>query len=1227
MVKPDAMWLSQILDNMEELVVFSDGDQNILWMNRVAKLFAEKTRLNDEENLCYKTFFGYEAPCPNCPVPLAKATKRSQRAEIQAPDGNWWEVVSTPLNLALPSGEVCNGFLNVSRIKAQDAPAGELSSTSEVFYKAVVEDQTEFICRFTPEGRLTFTNSAICRLFSIDQANAIGRHLEDFLTTDELRRFMIRLERITPRHPIQTFRVHSVTPQGRDYWGDWTIRALYNSEGFLVEYQAVGRDVTAEQLARIQLAESQANLEDAQAIAHIGSWRWDLATNEVIWSDEVWRIFGLPPRPGPLQRGAFRHMVHPEDLPHLRAAMRETLENDAPYDLHYRIFRTDQTMRIIHARGVVRRDATGKPIRFSGMLHDITERQATQSALEKSESRLKAIVTSIPDLMFRLDAEGRYLECYAEREELLVAEPNKLLGSTLRDVLPAEVSERAYAVLNQTLASDQPCCLEYQLDLPAGTFWFEARMTKCDEHEVLAIVRNITSHAQTTQALQESEERYRFLFDQLLDPVYIHRRPTTPGERLQLLEANIAASKMLGYSLEEFQTLEIEDVDTGLPEVNTQIDALMNGSAPVVFESMHRAKSGELIPVEIHARSMLLHHEEIVVSVIRDLRARHRMEKELRDREQRFRQMYEHHTLPMILIDPPTGQILGANASALHFYGYSEEQFLRLNIADINALRTAEVAQAQESAANETCSRFMFPHRLASGELRTVEVNSSPIDVDGQIVLFSIINDVTDREQTLALLAASEARFRSLLNIAPAGIGVVVDRVILWTNECMQRLLGYSADELAGKGARMLYPSQQEFEQVGRDKYLLINATGKGSVETKWICRDGKLLDILLSSIPFDPADLSKGVLFTALDITERKIVEAERDRLINELSNSLLEIRKSHELLGQTQHLTKLGGWEWDAVMQKMVWTDEVYRIHGLAPGAIATGAPEHIQASLRCYAPKDRPVIDAAFERCAAEGIPYDLEFPLTTYDGRRIWINTVAQPKLLDGKIIGVLGHIRDITEQKLVADALRISEERIASAFANAPIGMGFFSPAGQWLKGNPAIQSIFGYTEAELQTMTFQDLIHPDDQQFSMNNVRQLLDGECSSLHLEERYITKTGQIVWGHLSVSLIRDTAGQPLHFIAQIADITERKQAELERDQLISDLQKSLKEIRQLSGLLPICANCKKIRNDAGYWQQIERFIEQRSAAQFSHSICPTCLKKLYPDYEERTEQIEEP
>ncbi len=107
-----------------------------------------------------------------------------------------------------------------------------------------------------------------------------------------------------------------------------------------------------------------------------------------------------------------------------------------------------------------------------------------------------------------------------------------------------------------------------------------------------------------------------------------------------------------------------------------------------------------------------------------------------------------------------------------------------------------------------------------------------------------------------------------------------------------------------------------------------------------------------------------------------------------------------------------------------------------------------------------------------------------------------------------------------------------------------------------------------------------------------------------------------GTVFWISLTVNVMKDINGVVSHSRSAFVDITDRKRLEEEKDKIVVDLQQALSEVKKLSGFLPICASCKKIRNDKGYWQQVEEYISGHSEALFSHSICPDCLRKLYPE-----------
>jgi len=166
----------------------------------------------------------------------------------------------------------------------------------------------------------------------------------------------------------------------------------------------------------------------------------------------------------------------------------------------------------------------------------------------------------------------------------------------------------------------------------------------------------------------------------------------------------------------------------------------------------------------------------------------------------------------------------------------------------------------------------------------------------------SLTQRVRELERTQEALKQREATLKSIFTAAPVGIGLVSDRILKQVNNRICEMTGYARKELLEQSARMLYLSQEEFEYVGREKYRLISKQGTGTVETRWRRKDGGIIDVLLSSTPLDPNDLPAGVTFTALDITDRKQAERQREVLIAELEAKNAELEQftytvSHDL------------------------------------------------------------------------------------------------------------------------------------------------------------------------------------------------------------------------------------------------------------------------------------------------------------------------------------------
>ncbi len=174
--------------------------------------------------------------------------------------------------------------------------------------------------------------------------------------------------------------------------------------------------------------------------------------------------------------------------------------------------------------------------------------------------------------------------------------------------------------------------------------------------------------------------------------------------------------------------------------------------------------------------------------------------------------------------------------------------------------------------------------------------NDGVCDEKGDPLCFiSHVQDISQRKMAEKALRESEGELLSVFRAAPIGIGVVIDRIFTKVNARLCEMTGYSEEELTGQSARILYPSNEDYEYVGCEKYKQIRNYGTGTVETRWKHKDGNIVDILLSSTPLDLNDLSKGVTFTALDITNRKQAEEEKRKALEFAAE-----QSKHSLIGQ---------------------------------------------------------------------------------------------------------------------------------------------------------------------------------------------------------------------------------------------------------------------------------------------------------------------------------------
>ncbi len=230
----------------------------------------------------------------------------------------------------------------------------------------------------------------------------------------------------------------------------------------------------------------------------------------------------------------------------------------------------------------------------------------------------------------------------------------------------------------------------------------------------------------------------------------------------------------------------------------------------------------------------------------------------------------------------------------------------------------------------------------------------------------------------------------------------------------------------------------------------------------------------------------------------------------------------------------------------------------------------------------------------------------------------LSIIVYPKVIvhNAKIVGTRGFIVNVTEQKRAIKALQESEERLSLAVKAAFIGIWDWDMKNKKIIWNSNMFKIYGIPEKNpICFETWEETVVPEDIS-KVNAVFQSIIANKGNGFSEFRIIRPDGTIRHIQTGMGAITNDNNRVTRIVGINIDITERKQNEEEREKLILKLQEALAKVKQLSGCLPICCHCKKIRNDQGAWTQLEAYIHEHSEAQFSHGLCEECLHTLYPE-----------
>jgi PAS domain S-box-containing protein len=671
--------------------------------------------------------------------------------------------------------------------------------------------------------------------------------------------------------------------------------------------QIQARDTTlAQHRAHLEqeVAQRTASFNEAQHIAHLGSWEWDIVNDTLIWSDEIYRIFGLAPQQFEATYDAFMQFVHPDDRPDVEERVRQALEQ-GQYSLDHRIQLPDGSVRHVHEQGKVSLGEDGRATRMVGTVQDITEYKQMELRTLESEKRFRSLAESTSDWIWQVDEYGTYVYSSPKVNDLLGYEPDEVLGKTPFDFMLPEEAARVGEIF-KNIVSDQ------------RTFSFLENVNlHKDGHKVIletsgvplvsgdgvfqgyfGVERDVTERRQADERIRESEARYRGIFEYADDIIYL----LAPDGTFNSLSPSF--ERLTGWRSEEWIGKSFAPIihPDDLPRATEVFQSVLSGQATQLFELRIARKAGGYFDSELSIVPVASSDGTTAIGIARDITEHKQAAQALEESERKFRGIVDATVDGILVADVQTHKFVIANRAICDMLGYPMDEVYRLGVEDIHpAEALADVQKTFErQLKGEMRMAQNMPVKRKDGSVFFADVSASPIVLQGHTYLLGAFHDVTERMQAEERIRDSEARYRRIFEYANDIIILLnADGTFRSISPAGERITGWKAEEWTGKPFASLIHAD-DLADAGAAFQKALAGESIASLRLRVATKSGEYFSADVSVTPLG-RDLIMGI---ARDVSERQRAEAEIRTLNEELETKVQE--RTRQLLEAQEDLVR---------------------------------------------------------------------------------------------------------------------------------------------------------------------------------------------------------------------------------------------------------------------------------------------------------------------------------
>jgi len=1005
---------------------------------------------------------------------------------------------------------------------------------AEEKYRNLFENAPDVIVTFNLSGKITSANKAIMQ-HGFRENEIVGNSIFKLVPIEYKQKMLTDFKSIAAGNQAQG-EIEIVTPNGKR-------SAEYNSNplwlnGKVVGSQTIIRDVTERKKAEEASVKTRALLDSI--VSSTKDLIWAVSLDEgfpLISYNKALADYFMKTQNLQIKAGMTVKEIMPNEQLEQRwielnqkALEKGTLTTEYVTLIDPRIF--DLTLNVLKNGE--------KPYAIAAFAKDVTGRKKAEESLEKEQQELNSIIESSPINIFYKDKEGKFVRVNEACAKALKIPKEKFFGKTVFDLYSPETARGMARDDLEVLQTGRPKLgILEQCKSASAVRWVQTdKVPIFDKNGVstglIGFAQDITERKKAEEALRESEEKHRRLFEESIDAIFM-ADPVTGI----IVDCNPAASKLVGRKKSELvgQHQSILHPKERI-EGNFERSFKQHLKDPTkILETQIVRKTGEIRDVAISGVIVEVNGKKLIQGIFRDITDCKNAEEALLAAGEKFKTIFENVHDVITYVDTH-GKILDVNGRVEELVGYKREEIIGKNFVKLGLIQFGDIPKllklffwSMRKGEEQKIVQLEFKHK--NGSKVSVEVGTRFIrDKRGKIVgIVNIYRDVTENKKAELAIAESEAKYRKLVENSREGIVISQDSPLrfVFVNSELGKILGYSPEQLLVLSPEeimhLIHPDDRKtfFDRL---KKRSKGKTTESTYEFRVIRKNGSIgwVEGRSSFIEFTGLPAVQSIF---LDITERKKAEEQVKNLQN-----LFQLQVDRMPIGLIV---------WDTEFHVKTWNPSATRIFGFTQQEAVGKHPYEL------IVPKQaQPQIDKIWSRLLHGDITANSVNQNLTKDGRIIicdWANTPLREK--DGTIIGVLSMVQDITDREKAEEARKQAEYKLFQAekryhalFNDAPLGVLVIDPqTAKPVEFNDVAYTQLGYSKEEFSKLRISDFEAKEKADEISTHIARILREGVDEFETEHR--TKNGEVRNVLVNAKVV-ELAGKPfLHSIFH--DITE--------------------------------------------------------------------------------------